>query len=203
MRNFSVLMRPSGRQRRLVMLVLAALAFGIALVGGSRYRHHKSVAPAISGVAIHPPSPVPPPDSGEDPGSPLSKAALADHWSLLMLDPHRGQARSPSLIHLLQVHNRLAAEPTLQQQLHYLYLPRESDDASLQAISDLGDNISGLSLDPAQMDETFRRFGADPGADEAVLYLIDPEVKLHALFTPGEDAATIAKDLVTLITASQ
>jgi len=120
-----------------------------------------------------------------------------------MLDPHRGQERSPSLIRLLQVHNRLAAEPTLQQQLHYLYLPRESDDASLQAISSLGDNISGLFVEPAQVDETFRRFGADPEADEAVLYLIDPDVKLHVLFTPGEDAATIAKDLVTLITASQ
>lgn len=196
-------MRRPGRQRRLLILVLAVLAFGIALYGGSQYRNRERAAPAISGVLIQPPAPLPPPEGGEDPGSPLSRAALAEHWSLLMLDPHRGQQRSPALIRLLQVHNRLAAEPTLQQRLHYLYLPKSADEASLQAISALNDNISGLSVNPARMDDVFRRFGADPGTDEAVLYLIDPDVRLHALFTPGEDAATIADDLVTLITASQ
>lgn len=195
--------RPSSRQRRLVILTLAVLAFGIALYGGSKYRNRESAAPPISGVVIHPPSPLPPQESGDDPGSPVSEAALSAHWSLLMLDPHRGQERSPALIRLLQVHNRLAGEPVLQRQLLYLYLPRESDDASLQALSAIGENISVISPEQVQVDETFRRFGADPDGNEAVLYLIGPDLKLHALFTPGEDAATIAEDLVTLITADQ
>ena len=189
-------------RRRLVILLLTVLAFGIAFYSGSQYRGREDAPPAISGVSIQPPSPLPPPAEGEDPGSPLSTTALSGHWTLAILDPNEGQARSPALLRLLRVHNQLAADPTLQRRLHYLYLPWSGDDEVLKDISALGDNITAYTPGPEHMGEVFSRFGADPQSDEAVLYLIGPDVKLHALFTPGEDAANIAEDLAKLIIPS-
>ncbi|MEJ2694147.1 MAG: hypothetical protein P8166_14175 [Candidatus Thiodiazotropha sp.] len=50
--------RPSRRQRRLVILSLALLAFGLAYYSGSRYQNRPRPTPAIAGVAIHPPPPL-------------------------------------------------------------------------------------------------------------------------------------------------
>lgn len=191
--------RPSSRQRRLVILTLAAITFGLAFYGGSQYKDRREDTPPISGVSIFPPAPLPQLQASSDTPAAISEAALRDHWSLLMLDPHRGEDRSPGLIRLLQIHNRLANAPALQQHLHYLYLPINLDETSQQSLTTLGDNIRGLTIPPAQVDELFHLFGVDPQGQDAALYLIGPEARLHALFTPGEDAANIAEDLTTLI----
>ncbi|MCU7853922.1 MAG: hypothetical protein KZQ80_17115 [Candidatus Thiodiazotropha sp. (ex Monitilora ramsayi)] len=195
--------RPSSRQRRVVILSLAIIVFVMAYYGGSKYKNHHKDAPKISGLSIHPPTPLPPMADTDDQETPIRQSMLLDHWSLLTLDPHQGQDRSPALVRLLQIHNRLAVSPELQQQLQYLYLPRQADEASQEAITALNDNISGLTGEPNQIEETFRRFGVDPDGSEATLYLIGPEAKLHALFTPAEDAATIAQDVTTLINHKQ
>jgi cytochrome oxidase Cu insertion factor (SCO1/SenC/PrrC family) len=192
--------RPTSRQRRLVILSLAAITFGLAFYGGSKYKNQQQSAPPIAGVSILPPAPLPRLENDSDTATAISEAALRNHWSLLMLDPQRNEDRSPGLIRLLQIHNRLANEPALQQQLHYLYLPVAPDEKKIQALGSLGDNIRGLTIPPAQIDELFQLFGVDPQGNEATLYLIGPDARLHALFTPGEDAANIAEDLTTLLT---
>ncbi len=191
--------RPSGPQRRLLTATLTLLVFAIAYYGGEIYHQRTQPAPAIAGVAIHPPAPVP--ELPDSPGAPLNPEALRGHWNLLMLDPHAGGIRSPALVRLLQIHNRLAADPERQRRLVYLYLPAQLDPATREAIDGLGGNIHALGGDPDPVAETFRRFGSDPDGEAATLYLIGPELRLHALFTPDEDIATIAKDLNTLITA--
>ena len=190
--------RPTVRQRRRVILTLAVIAFGLAYYTGSRYKDRALPPPVISGVAIHPPSPLP--ELPETSGTPLKADALTDHWSLLMLDPHAGETRSPALVRLLQVHNRLASDPDLQQKLVYLYLSRGMERATQEAIESLGENVHALTGDPDQVKELFRRFGVEPDSETAVLYLIGPKGRLHALFTPDQDTATIAVDLSTLIT---
>ncbi len=190
--------RPSGRQRRLVILSLVVIAFGLAYYAGARYKDRSRPPPAISGVAIHPPAPLP--QLPESPDSPLKPEALSGHWSLLMLDPHAGARRSPALMRLLQIHNRLASEPDLQRNFVYLYLTRDIEQAEQAAIESLADNVHALTGDPDRAEEIFRRFGVESGSDTATLYLIGPETRLHALFTPDQDTATIAKDLSTLIT---
>ena len=189
--------RPSNRQRRLVILTLAVLAFGIAYYSGSRYQKRPRPAPLITGVAIHPASPLP--DLSESEIVALKPESLSDHWSLLMLDPHRGETRSPALVRLVQVHNRLAANPDLQQRLDYLYLPRTLEPATQEVISSLTGKLRALSSEQHRVDEIFHHFGVDPDGDAAALYLIGPETRLHALFTPDQDIATIAEDLTTLI----
>ena len=190
--------RPSDRQRRLVILTLAVLAFGIAYYSGSRYKERPQPAPVINGVAIYPASPLH--DLSGSGIDALEPQSLRDHWSLLMLDPHRGETRSPALVRLVQVHNRLAADPELQQQLDYLYLPRTLEPATQEVISSLTGKLRALSSEQHRLDEIFHHFGVDPDGDAAALYLIGPQTRLHALFTPDQDIATIAVDLNTLIT---
>ena len=194
--------RPSSRQRRLVVLTLALVVFGVAYFGGTKYKNRERTPPNISGLSIHPPSPLPSMDDMGD-KAPVDRSVLYDHWSLLVLDPHRGEARSPALVRLLQIHNRLAVSPELQRQLHYLYLPVQGDETIQTSISALHENFTGLSGEQDRIEETFRRFGVDTDGEQASLYLIGPETNLHALFTPAEDAATIAQDITTLIRQNQ
>ncbi len=192
--------RPSSRQRRLVILTLTLLAFGLAYYAGSRYQNRPLSAVAITGVAIQPPTPLPTLPETED-TSPIQRQSLVGRWSLLMLDPHAGQTRSPALVRLLQIHNRLATDPELQQRISFLYLPRELHEAEREAIDRLGENLHALSGDADRVDETLRQFGVEPEGDKTALYLIGPGTRLHALFTPDQDIATIAEDLTTLITS--
>lgn len=190
--------RPSLGQRRLVILSLALLTFGLAYYSGSRYQSRPQPAPAIAGVAIHPPSPLPALPKAEG-FSPIQRQSLLGRWSLLTLDPRRSQSRSPALLRLLQIHNRLAANPELQQRITFLYLPATLHEPERQAINGMGNNFKALSGEREQVDETFRLFGIEPGNDRETLYLIGPKARLHALFTPDQDTATIAEDLNTLI----
>lgn len=189
--------RPSSRQRRLVILTLAVLAFGLAYYMGSQYQDRPRNLPAITGVAIEPPAPLP--DLPEGEGAPLTRDTLLGHWSLLMLDPHPGETRSPALLRLLRVHNQLAGDAELQQRLTFLYLPRQLAPGAQAAIEGMSDNIHALSGDPSLLAETIRLFGLEADGDRAALYLIGPQARLHALFTPDQDIATIAEDLTTLI----
>ncbi len=190
--------RPSNRQRRLVILTLAVIVFAVAYFGGTKYKQSNIALPQISGLSIQPPAPLP--DMSEmGQGAPLDPIRLQDHWSLLVLDPSTGSTRSPALIKLLQIHNRLADKPELQHQLHFLYLPLQADEAIQTSVSALDGNITGLTGEADLVAETFEHFGVNPESDQAAFYLIDPEQRLHALFTPNQDTATIAKDINTLI----
>jgi hypothetical protein len=180
-----------------VVLTLALIVFGIAYYGGSRYSDRSRPAPLITGVAIHPPSPLPSlPDAAN---APLRHETLVDRWSLLMLDSHAGETHAPALLRLLQIHNRLAAAPELQHRLHYLYLPRSLEQATQQAVDGLSDQVHALAGNPQLVDETFRSFGLEPEESASALYLIGPQARLHALFTPDQDIATIVEDLTLLI----
>jgi hypothetical protein len=190
--------RPSSRQRRLVVLTLALLVFAIAYYGGSRYSDRSTPPPVITGVAIFPPTPLPRLPDADD--APLRREILLDHWSLLMLDPHVGETRSTALLRLLRIHNRLAAAPDLQSRLDYLYLPHSLEPATQQAIDGLSDQVHALAGNPQHVDETFRSFGVEAEDNAAALYLIGPQARLHALFTPDQDMVTIVEDLATLIT---
>jgi cytochrome oxidase Cu insertion factor (SCO1/SenC/PrrC family) len=160
-------------------------------------------SPEIQGISISPPTPAPPFELTDQQGSPYGDKQLANHWSLLMLDPSEKQKPSPALIQLLQIHNRMANHPELQQSIHYLYLPRHQTATLDDSLSQIDINIHGLQGEPAKIDETFDHFGISLENTEQTLYLIDPQKHLRALFTQAEDAATIAEDLTKLITSTQ
>jgi protein SCO1 len=191
--------RPSNRQRRIVILALAALAFGIAYYAGMHHPSERAHSPPIQGMAIDPPTPIPPFDLTDQRGAPFTQDDLQGQWSLLLLDPAGNPIPSPALVLLMQIHNRLASRPKLQNSIHFIYLPRWREAALSESIDRLGSHLTGLSGEPDKVDETFRQFGVEIGDSEALFFLIGPNQRLHALFTQSEDAATIAQDLSQLI----
>jgi hypothetical protein len=120
-----------------------------------------------------------------------------------MLDPSPGpdKTASDALRRLIQVHNRLAADPDTQQQIHYLYLSPERLDDEAISFASLSDNIQALHGDSAQVDKAFEALGGGADHRQYTLYLIGPKTKLYALFTQNSNAATIAEDLNNLISA--
>lgn len=120
-----------------------------------------------------------------------------------MLDPGPGKISSIALTRLIQVHNRLAADPDLQQQIHYFYLPGNKIEEKAISFASLSDNFQALHGDKQEVDIVFTAFGDADNETEYTLYLIGPDAKLHALFTRNNNTATIAEDLNNLIDAAQ
>ncbi len=185
--------RPGARQRRIVILMLAVLAFGIAYYGGNRYSRNEGL-PAITGILLRPALPVPEFELSDQRGEVFSNRELADHWSLLLLDP----ASDPSaLSRLARIHNQLAVSPDLQRQVRFIHIPRQPDSA--YSAADFGSRFFTLLGESSQTQETFARFGIDTQQAGFTLFLVGPDAELHAMYTSDQDAATIAADLTTLM----
>ena len=189
--------RPSSKQRRLVSLLLAILTFGVAYYGGNKYSGDD--LPQISGTLLRPAMPAPEFELKDQAGRHFSEKQLKDHWSLILLDPNQ-VTDSPALPRLVRIHNRLASDPTLQQQTHFIYLPQQTSEAADAVAAGLGTGFYALSGNLEDLRETFSRFGVSEINHGFTLYLIDPESRMQALFTSSQDAANIAEDLKTLIT---
>jgi cytochrome oxidase Cu insertion factor (SCO1/SenC/PrrC family) len=179
------------------------ITFSVAYYAGYTHKRQARQLPRIEGVLINPPQPLPPIDLYSQTGEPFSLTDLQGHWSLLMLDPAPGTSASSALTRLIQVHNRLAAEPDLQQQIHYLYLSRAKIEEQPISFVSISDNVQALHGDTQMIDKAFKAFGGYGNDKEYSLILIGPNTKMHALFTRSSNAATIAEDLNNLITAMQ
>ncbi len=188
--------RPGPRQRRAVFFLLAISVFAISYYVGNRNKTDTAVP--ISGVVMRPPTPAPEFQLFDQSNEPFSQQRLQGSWNLLVLDPQSGTA-SPAFFRMVQVYNRLAIESELQGQTHFIYVPRESSDDIKAGAGRLGPNFLALHGTEQNVDETFSRFGVSDITDSFTLYLIDPEARIHALFTDVQDAATIAADLKAII----
>jgi cytochrome oxidase Cu insertion factor (SCO1/SenC/PrrC family) len=197
--------RPTSKQRRLVILLLVVITFSLAYYAGHTQKGGHEGLPEINGVLITPPFPLSPINLLNQHGEAFSLTDMQGHWNLLMLDPGPGPGPNKiapiALTQLIQVHNRLAANPDLQQQIHYHYLAREKIENGVISFASISDNFQTLHGDIAQVNKTFETLGGYTEDNQSTLYLIGPETKLHALFTQNSNTATIAEDLINLITA--
>jgi hypothetical protein len=189
--------RPSTRQRRFVILLLAVLTFGIAYYGGNRY---STQSPAqITGMLLNPAMPLPAFQLHDLNGEPFGNEQLEEHWSLLLLDTQSG-LNDTALRKLVQIHNRLADDPVLQQNTLFILAVKQSSEALVERLTGLGNNFVLLSGEAAQIDPLFEQLGnpADAG-DNLPLYVVDPDTNIQALYTGDLDAAGIAQDIHSLI----
>jgi cytochrome oxidase Cu insertion factor (SCO1/SenC/PrrC family) len=178
------------------------LTFSAAYYAGMAQKQQKTL-PSIDGVLLDPPLPLPPINLYNQAGESFSNADFLDHWSLLMLDPNPGTTSSPALTRLVQVHNRLASDPQLQQHIHYYYLAGNKTEEMEISFSAMSDNIHLLDGDRQQLAETFELLGGYNDHIEHTLYLLGPSAKLHAIFTRNGNTATIAEDINNLINPMQ
>lgn len=190
------LRRPTQKQRRFVMLVLAVLVFAIAYHGGNKYSGKEM--PTISGILLRPLAPMAKLDLRDLQDQAFASIQLLEHWSLLVLDP-RDLSDSQAYRRLVQVHNRLILEPETQKMLQFLYLPLHTPRTQSEMLYQQSSGFFTLTGEPDKVNEIFDQLGVDPNLDNFSLYLVDPAGMLQALFTSEQDAATIAQDITSII----
>jgi len=189
--------RPTTRQRRLVILLLALLTFGIAYYGGNRYSTPPPVQ--ISGMLLTPAVPLPAFQLQDQHGEIFGNAQLEGRWSLLLLGP-ASDPQDSALRRLVQIHNRLADDPILQRRTFFVYLVEHPGDRLSDRFSELGKNFILPSGEAAQFDDLFRQLGnSQSSEDNLALYVVDPDTNIQAVYTGDLDAAGIARDIHSLI----
>jgi len=188
--------RPSSRQHRLVILMLTVLTLVVAYYTGNRYQ--ASDPPPIAGVLMRPPTPLPDFILRNPQDLAVSPAWLKGRWSLILLDP--APSNDPqALRRLIRIYNRLAARPKFQRQSRFIYIPREESEQIDQRVARLGPSFLVLGGGEDEIAEVFKRFGVDQMKQGFTLFLVDPEQRILALFTDAQDAASIDRDLQTLV----
>jgi len=188
--------RPSPRQRRLVILTLAGVIFGLAYYAGNNSKN--ADLPQISGALLRPPSAVPEFSLHDQDDKAFSSAQLQGHWSLLALDP-APDATASTVYRLAQIYNRLADDPPLQRQSRFITIPRQRSSGIDTAAARLGAAFIALHGDDTEIGKLFQHLGIIANQQVFTLYLIDPQARIEAMFTDQQDATGITRDLKTLI----
>ena len=134
-------------------------------------------------------------------GQPLNLDRLRGHWTLILLAPLDAALanREGALGFGNRVLNRLAVWPKLRADLQVLYLANggpSSQETLKSLVLRTNPRMWAATVSPPLR----RALGAGPG-DPPLFYLLDPEIRLRALFTPEGDPVTIAADMERLIHA--
>jgi hypothetical protein len=196
---------PGNRRSVLVRLIMIAAATGLFAVGyqwGNRFQHHGG-PPAIAGILVSPPIDLSDFSLRDPDGRPVTRERLAQGWSLLTYGDLTRVQGHLAVNRLLDVYNWLADHPELRAALH-LVLVQTSDAPNLaRDFNRLSPALIVAGGEPAELAKLADALGGapepTPGDDAgAALYLIAPDARLVALFTPGQGPATMAADLVTL-----
>ncbi len=154
--------------------------------------------PRSRAVRLNPAMPVPEFQLQQQTGESFGNEQLRDHWSLLLLDPRSGQDES-ALRKLVQVHNRLADDPVLQQRTLFIYAVKHAAEDLTGKIERLGGNFVLLSGEAPAVNAFFEQLGnPQTSEDNPTLYLVDPDANIQVLNTGDLDAAGIAHDLHSL-----
>lgn len=193
----------------------------IAMILGGWLAHlitsTRHASPALqSGTLLKPPRAVAAFTLQDIHGNPVSLASLANHWSVLFF----GYTSCPdvcpaTLAQLARTHKALSNLPAkLQPQIILI-----SVDPKRDTIEKLGSYLQFFSKDflgftgtQQQIDSFTKAMGVpveyktQPDGSytvdhAAVLFVIDPQQHLHAVFSPPYDAAILAKDLRSLVTS--
>ena len=183
-------------------MALAAVGlFLIAYQWGNQYQLAGAGPPSIGGVLIRPPQPLPALDLSGPRGG-LTGDDLLEHWTLIALASPAGAGGHRAVAKLIEVANRLVAEPDLRERLRLLLISADDAPRLARDFERLTPELSVLTGGPQMLERLRAALGAGPAQADAeeppALYLIDPKVRLVALFPGAQAPAGIAADIVAL-----
>ena len=178
---------------------------GLFLVGyywGNQFKREDQMPPAIAGVLVRPPLELGSFTLLDAFEKPFTVASFADHWTLLAFaDPSQAPGQR-AITRMVEVHNRLAADPDLQEMLLLVLVARHQQDPTLSRdfrhLSPALEILSGDSTEIQRLRTTLGSSEQDSAKnpeDEAPLYLIGPSQRLLALFPGAQEPASVASDL--------
>ena len=196
----------TGRRGRplLPKLIMAVAAVGLFLFGyqwGNQFKRGGTEPPQISGVMLRPPQPLPDFVLKDSAGGDVGRTDLLDGWALLDFAPLADARGHRSIARLVEVYNRLAAEPELRKRLRLLLVSADSSPRLARDFERLSPAIGILGAERGVIDELRNALGASeqPASDElSALFLIGPDATLVALFPTAQPAAEIAADVAAL-----
>ena len=196
------------RGRPLARLALAVTAIGLFLMGyywGNRYQYQSSTPPEIEGVLIRPPHhPLPDFALRDTAGQPFTAEHFAGHWTLLSLGNPSRALGQPTVTHMIEIHNRLASDPDLQEKLLLVLATQPEDPAPALDFEHLSPVITLLWGTSGEMQRLRTALGIPAQAaaltvDQGIpCYLIGPSGRLLALFPGAQTPASIASDLAAI-----
>lgn len=214
--------------RPLIRLTLIAAALVLFLFGyywGNQYQRGTSTTLGgsdVQGILIRPPRSLPEFALQSADGHAFRLEDFTDHWTLLAFaDPSRGPGRR-MLLRMIEVRNRLAAVPGLQERLLLALVAHSQDPALAQDLARLspalwllaGDDweLRGLQASLGAPEDETGGIAIGPAQTELPMYLIRTqevtaggsspedriESRLSALFPAAQTPKAIASDLALI-----
>jgi hypothetical protein len=183
------------------MAIAAVGLFFLAYQWGNQYQLAGRGPPALDGVLIRPPQPLPELTlSGPDDA--LTRADLIDHWSLIALAPPADVRGHLAVARMVEIANRLVAEPTLRERLRLLLISDDDTPRLARDFQRLTPALWVLTADADTLSRLRMALGAGSSATDGdgppALFLIDPKARLAALFPGAQAPDAIAADITAL-----
>jgi len=197
--------------RPLTRLAMVAAALGLFLVGyywGNQYRRGDSTPPVIEGVLIRPPRPLPAFELRDAAGRSFTTEHLSGHWTLLSFGDSSQAPGQSAVMRMIEVYNRLASAPGLQEKLLLVLairrkdLPPDSESDHWSPVLRLLGGEAG-EMQPLRIALGLPVEETAATADQALpCYLIGPSGRLSALFPSTQAPVSIASDLSAIAARS-
>lgn len=195
------------RGRPLARLALAAAAIGLFLVGyhwGNGYQRSISMPPVIEGILIRPACPLPDLTLRDEAGRPFTAERFVGHWTLLSFGNPSHTPDQPAVMRMIEIHNRLANDPDLQEGLLLVLVIQPDDSSPASDFDHLPPVLTFLSGTTDALQRLRTALGMPVQAttltpDQGIpCYLIGPSGQLSALFPGTQTPASIASDLAAI-----
>lgn len=193
--------------------VFAAVAglFLLSYYWGNQYRRPE-LSEVDTAILLRPPLPLPEFRATDFTGQVLGRDRLRGHWGLLLVGATDAPATRRGLAQLSRIHNRLGEYPELQEALRPLLISPDPKKDTLDRLRDTA-HAYNPAMSAARGAETDLRellavLGVPSAAEDtdphrpAALYLLDPEVRVLALFTADQDPAAVARDIRLILEAA-
>jgi protein SCO1/2 len=200
--------------RILLLGALALVAAGAGVAAGVWYSH-ASEGSVRSATVLDVPRPVPEYHLLDEHGAPATRADLDGRWTVLFF----GFTHCPDVCPMtLQVLARTLRsledlEPPQRPTVRFVSVDpqRDTPERLAQYLAYFDADLHGLTGDAAEIEALTRALGvaysrveSPDGGDytvdhTAALFVVDPQARLRAVFTPPYDARTLAADLRAII----
>jgi protein SCO1/2 len=194
----------------LAVLALAAAALGAWWAAHSLAPRERSMT-LTSGTLLAPPQEVGSLDLVDQTGKPFTGARLAGRWSVVYFGFTSCPMVCPTTMALLRdfAHEVRSLPPEVRPQVILITVDPEHDTPQVMGeyVAKFDPGFLGLAGSSAALDAAAAKFdvvhgklGGDGSIDHSsTIYLVDPEARLSAVFTPPQTAAGLAADYRRLV----
>jgi len=207
---------PFSNKKLLVFILFALLALGLGIGLNKWHTEKQSISPPAVGTSIDQPKLLPEFHLTDGQGKPFTNHKLIGHYSFLFFGYTHCQGICPlTLAMLAQLYTQLKAEKLPLPQVIFITLDPKRDTqrvvgtyvkafnpafigvtGPLAGIQQLSKQMGVVYIQAQQNKSNENNYQID---HSGTLYLVNPEAKLIAIFSPPHDQDSIRKDYTSLV----